>query len=456
MIKNAETTEARRFLENNPDIRAVDLLIADLNGICRGKRIYPDALEHVFEHGIQLAKSLFASDITGATSEYSDIGLRTGDMDYACVPVADTLYRIPWKKRPTAQLQMVMREPDGTLYAGDPQCIIDSIVARFREIGLTPVVAIELEFYLIDHKRSRDNEPRRAISPVTGRRQKATQVYSIADLDDYSDFIDDVMEATRVQNIPGDVAVAEYAPGQYEINLHHQADAQAACRHGLWLKRLIKGTAEQHGFSATFMPKPFRQQAGNGTHVHISLVDPDGNNVFAPGGVDNKHLRSAVAGLLATMPESMLVLAPGANSYRRFSPGMYVPMIPNWGFNNRTVAVRVPAGHRDATRIEHRVAGADANPYLLTACVLAGIHHGLANELEPPPVTTGETSEHGSATRLPDSWRKAIERFETATILPEYLGRQFCELFMATKRQESELFAEETTPLEYEWYLRNS
>lgn len=455
MIQSAEISEARRFLENNPDIRAIDLLIADLNGVFRGKRIYPDALEHVCEDGIQLAKSLFASDITGATSEYSDIGLHTGDKDCACVPMADTLYRIPWKKRPTAQLQMVMNESVGVPYAADPQSIIDRIVERFTEMDLAPVIAIELEFYLIDRERSGGSEPQRAISPVTGRRQDATQVYSISDLDDYSEFIDDVMEATRVQNIPGDVAVAEYAPGQYEINLHHQKDAQAACRHGLWLKRLIKGVAERHGFAATFMPKPFRHLAGNGTHVHVSLVDPEGNNVFAPEGINNRRLRSAVAGLLATMPEAMLVLAPGANSYRRFAPGMYVPMTPNWGFNNRTVAVRIPSGSPETKRIEHRVAGADANPYLLTACVLAGMHYGLSNELDPPPAATGDTSESDTG-RLPDSWRKATERFATAQILPEYLGREFCDLFIATKRQEAELFAAQTTPLEYEWYLRNS
>jgi glutamine synthetase len=456
MIGKAQTVEARRFLEQNPDIRAVDLLIADLNGIYRGKRVYPDTLEHVYEDGVQLAKSLFASDITGATSEYAGSGLQTGDMDCVCLPLPDTLYRIPWKARPTAQLQMVMREPGGEPYGGDPQSIVDGIVGRFSEMGLTPVVAIELEFYLIDRERDPNNEPQRALSPVTGRRQSATQVYSIADLDDYSNFIDDVMEATRVQNIPGDVAVAEYAPGQYEINLHHQADAQSACRHGLWLKRLIKGVAEKHRFNATFMPKPFRGLAGNGTHVHVSLIDAEVSNVFAPGGIDNKLLRNAIAGLLVTMPEAMLVLAPGANSYRRFAPGMYVPMTPNWGFNNRTVAVRVPAGGPTSTRIEHRVAGADANPYLLTACVLAGMHYGIANELEPPAVSTGDTCGDGLVPGLPDSWPKAIDSFESAKILPEYLGNAFCNLFITTKRQEAELFAVETTPLEYEWYLRNS
>ena len=456
MIKTAEISEARSFLEQNPDIKSIDLLIADLNGIFRGKRIYPEALDHVFEDGILLAKSLFASDITGATSEYSKIGLRTGDMDSVCVPVAGTLCRVPWKTRPAAQLQMVMQEPRSTPFEGDPQTIVDNLTLRFREMNLTPVVAIEMEFYLIDRERDQNCEPQRAISPVTGKRQDTTQVYSIADLDDYSDFIDDIMDATRVQQIPADVAVAEYAPGQYEINLRHQADAQLACRHGVWLKRLIKGVAEKHGFSATFMPKPFRGLAGSGTHIHVSLLDPDGNNIFAPDRTENQHLKHAIAGLLETMPEAMLILAPGANSYRRFARGMYVPMTPNWGFNNRTVAVRVPSGSPNATRIEHRVSGADTNPYLLAACVVAGMHYGLANKLQPPPMTTGDSDRQTNAVSLPNNWQSAIEHFDSARILPTYLGQTFCDIFSATKRQELELFSAESTPLEYDWYLRNS
>lgn len=456
MIKTAESSEAHTFLEQNPDIKSIDLLIADLNGIFRGKRIYPEALEHVFEDGILLAKSLFASDITGATSEYSPIGLPTGDMDSTCVPVAGTLSRIPWKTRPAAQLQMIMQEPRGTPFEGDPQTIVDGLVARFNDMGLTPVVAIEMEFYLIDRERNQNNEPQTATSPVTGKRQDTTQVYSIADLDDYSDFIDDIMDATRVQQIPADVAVAEYAPGQYEINLLHQADAQLACRHGMWLKRLIKGIAEKHGYSATFMPKPFTGLAGSGTHIHVSLLDSAGNNIFAPNRTENQHLRHAIAGLLATMPEAMLVLAPGANSYRRFAKGMFAPMTPNWGFNNRTVAVRVPSGSPNATRIEHRVSGADTNPYLLTACVLAGMHYGLSNKLQPPPMTRGDSDQQTNVAGLPNSWQSAIEQFHGASILPTYLGQTFCDIFLATKRQELELFAAESTPLEYDWYLRNS
>lgn len=456
MSEKANRSEAESFLHDNPDVKSIDLLIADLNGIFRGKRVYPDALEHVYDDGIFLAKSLFASDITGATSTYSDIGLRTGDKDCICVPVPNTICRIPWKKKAAGQVQMIMQDPAGVPFGGDPQAIIAGMVDQFEQINLTPVVAIEMEFYLIDRDQGDDKAPQLTLSPVTGKRQRKTQVYSIADLDDYTDFIDSIMSATRVQQIPADVAVAEYAPGQYEINLRHQSDAQNACRHGMLLKRLIKGVAEQNGYQATFMPKPFQHLAGSGMHVHVSLIDNNAVNIFAENGMDNPQLKHAVAGLLAVMSESMLIYAPSANSYRRFTKGMFVPLNLNWGFNNRSVAVRIPAGSSSARRIEHRVAGADANPYLLTASVLAGIHHGLTNELEPPAVTSGDASKNATGHTLPNSWQRAIESFTAAKILPSYLSDDFCKIYSEVKLQEYELFTQEITPLEYDWYLRNS
>lgn len=455
MLERANRDEAESFLRDNPDIEYIDLLIADLNGIYRGKRVYPEALAHVYDDGICLAKSLFASDVTGATSRYSDIGLRTGDKDSVCVPLANTICRIPWKQA-AGQVQMMMQEPPGVPFSGDPQAVVAGLVERFADIGLTPVVAIEMEFYLIDRNQDEHSAPQLTLSPVTGKRQHKTQVYSITDLEDYTDFIDGIMSATRAQQLPADVAVAEYAPGQYEINLQHQTDAVAACGHGMLLKRLIKGVAEQSGYHATFMPKPFNDLAGSGMHIHVSLINSEAQNIFAQDGMNNKQLRHAVAGLLAVMPESMLIYAPGANSYRRFCKGMFVPLNLNWGYNNRTVAVRIPSGNSTARRIEHRVAGADANPYLLAASVLAGIHHGLCNKLEPPAITTGDAS-HSTAERvLPDSWQKAIESFASAKTLRAYLGRDFCQIYAQVKLQEYELFNRETTPLEYDWYLRNS
>lgn len=222
------------------------------------------------------------------------------------------------------------------------------------------------------------------------------------------------------------------------------------------LKRLIKGVAERNGYQATFMSKPFQNLAGSGMHVHISLVNDNNENVFTQGDMNNKQLRHAVAGLLAVMPESMLIYAPNANSYRRFTKGMFVPLNLNWGYDNRTVALRIPSGSPSARRIEHRVSGADANPYLLTASILAGMHHGLVNKLEPPAVSTGDAGQNTTEHTLPNSWQRAIESFASAEILPTYLGRDFCKIYSEVKLQEYEMFTQEITPLEYDWYLRNS
>ena len=280
MIQTAEISEARSFLEQNPDIKSIDLLIADLNGIFRGKRIYPEALDHVFEDGILLAKSLFASDITGATSEYSKIGLRTGDMDSVCVPVAGTLCRVPWKTRPAAQLQMVMQEPRSTPFEGDPQTIVDNLTLRFREMNLPPVVAISLEFYLIEHD-GKTLSPRLRRIPGSDLPQDGLQFASLEDLAEIDPFLNELTQVCKLQNIPVGAALSEYSPGQFEVNLQHVDDPVLACDHAVLLKRAVKAVARKHGLAATFMAKPFAGIAGSGMHVHMSLLDDEGNNVFA-------------------------------------------------------------------------------------------------------------------------------------------------------------------------------
>ncbi|MEM7281710.1 MAG: glutamine synthetase family protein [Pseudomonadota bacterium] len=454
MIKKAEPKEARDFLAKNPGLESIDLIIPDINGVYRGKRIQPEHLVHAFEDGICLSKSLFASDITGETADDAELGFEIGDMDCTCWPIAGTLTLSPWKKRREAQCQMMMSAEGGTPYLGDPQNALDKVLESFSALGLTPVVAIELEFYLIDRNLDGERKPQQTVSPVTGKRQTKTQVYSITDLDDYGDFIADVDSASRLQGLPTDVAVAEYAPGQFEINLMHQADAQLACRHGLLLKRLIKGVAQKNGMEATFMPKPFADLAGSGTHIHVSLLDKNGQNIFA-GEEPNAKLKSAVAGTLASMNESMLIYAPNANSYRRMVEDWYVPLSHTWGLNNRTVALRIPTGSINAMRLEHRVAGADANPYLLTASVLAGMYHGIHESLDPPPMVTGNAYEQDHP-NLPAEWLEAINTFRQGKLMERYLGDEICRVFVETKQQEYDVFKSIITPTEYDWYLRSN
>ncbi|AEX99792.1 glutamate--putrescine ligase [Oceanimonas sp. GK1] len=449
--------EAREFLERNPDINSIDLMIGDINGVIRGKRIPRDSLLKAYEEGVCLPASLFALDINGNTIEETGLGLDQGEGDRLCFPVPGTLSRVPWQDRPCAQVLMSMYENDGSPFVYDPRHVLQRVLDRFATLGLTPVVAVETEFYVIDRERDRDHQLQPPLSPVSGKRDRQCQVYSLSDLDDYCDFLESIQHAALIQNLPVDTAIAECAPGQFEINLKHRPDAMQACDEAVLLKRLIKGVAARHSMEATFMAKPYNQEAGSGTHIHVSLVDSEGNNRCCG---DDDHplgselLQQAVAGVLALMPESMVVFAPNANSYRRFQPGFYVPMSQTWGADNRTVAVRIPGGNPAARRLEHRVAGADVNPYLLVASILAGIHYGLTHRLSAPePVTGNAYASHPPS--LPNSWIQALDQWQRNEILPEYLGQEFCRVYHANRYGERQLFMRHVSSQEYDWYLRS-
>ncbi len=455
MADTPSKNSIQAFAERLPGNAVVDLLISDISGILRGKRIDIGLLSKVFEDGVALPGSLFGMDITGATVESTGLGFQEGDADRVCRPIAGTLAPVPWQARPAGQLLMSMWEEDGRPFYADPRQVLARVTERFSALGLTPVVAVEMEFYLLDHQRLPSGAPQAPLSPVTRERESNTQVYGMSELDDYGEFLEGIASACAAQGIPADTAVAEYAPGQYEINLQHVADPMQACDHAVLLKRLIKGVAIKSGMEATFMAKPYQALAGSGMHVHISLLDEHGNNALIgdrlPGSETMHHI---AGGLAATMADFMAIFAPNANSYRRFCPGAYVPLCPAWGINNRTTSLRIPSGPDHARRIEHRVAGADANPYLLLAALLAGCHHGIENRLDPGPLVAGNAYDQLPPS-LPATWLKALEEFEQSAVTHDYLGEDFCKVFMACKQEEREKFNEFITPLEFQWYLRN-
>jgi glutamine synthetase len=218
------------------------------------------------------------------------------------------------------------------------------------------------------------------------------------------------------------------------------------------LKRVIKAAARATGQRATFMAKPFEERSGSGLHVHVSLIDEAGGNAFAQPDAGDVLLRKALAGLQRLMGESMLLLAPNANSYRRFVLRSYAPLAPTWGHNNRTVALRIPAGPAVARRIEHRVAGADANPYLALAAVLAGILDGLEHGGDPGEPIRGNAYDQVPPS-LPTTWDKAIDALKAAERLPGWLGARFCRLYAACRQAERDRFQARITPTELEWYL---
>ncbi|TEH89978.1 glutamine synthetase, partial [Pseudomonas aeruginosa] len=333
-----------------------------------------------------------------------------------------------------------------------PREVLRQVVARFTEMELTIVAAFELEFYLIDQENV-NGRPQPPRSPISGKRPQSVQVYSIDDLDEYVECLQDIIDGARAQGIPADAIVAESAPAQFEVNLHHVADPMKACDYAVLLKRLIKNIAYDHEMDTTFMAKPYPGQAGNGLHVHISLLDKHGNNIFTSEDPEqNAALRHAIGGVLETLPASMAFLCPNVNSYRRFGSQFYVPNAPSWGLDNRTVALRVPTGSPDAVRLEHRVAGADANPYLLLASVLAGVHHGLTNQVEPGAPIEGNSYEQLEPS-LPNNLRDALRELDDSEILAKYIDPKYIDIFVACKESELEEFEYSISDLEYNWYL---
>ncbi len=436
-------------LRGLPGLEAVDLLIPDANGLLRGKRIDPQALEKAYDAGISLPASIFAADITGNTAESTGLGFDIGDCDLLCRPVPGTLQPVPWSRQPNAQLLLEMYHENGQPFAGNPRYLLRTVVEKLRALGIRPTVAVELEFYLLDNKLDARGYPQAPVNTHTGERDHTTQVYLIDDLDSYRRFIDEVREATRQQRIPADTAVAEYAPGQFEINLTHRDDPLAACDDAILLKRSIKAIAARHDMQATFMAKPYEHLAGNGLHLHVSLYDEQGCNLMAddePGREPSPTLCHAIGGLQHTLHDAMLLFAPHANSYRRFQRENYVPLNGSWGYNNRTVALRIPAGGAADRRIEHRLSGADANPYLVTAAILAGIHHGLTARLACDTPISGNAYTQTRA-EIPRTWQAAQQSFSHSRWIGEAFGGDFQRIFAALKAEELRLFEQQITPL---------
>lgn len=445
----------KSFLREHPDLQTVEILLPDMNGVPRGKRVARESLDDVIARGLSFPGSVFALDVTGATVDGTGLLWSVGDADHLCRLVEGSLAPVPWARRPTAQALMSMFDANGSPFFADPRHVLAGVVSRLREIGLRPCVACELEFYLVDPERGPDGAPRPVASPKTGERETQVQLYGMDVLADFEDVVEDIAQVAAAQGVPAYAAVAENAPGQFEINLHHVDDAVAAVDHAFMLKRLVRAVARRHGMEATFMAKPFGDLAGNGMHVHVSLLDEDGANAFETSGVDGALFRHAVGGLMATMPDMMAVMAPHANSYRRFQPASYVPMAPSWGINNRTTALRVPWGEGEALRIEHRLSGADTNPYLTVAAVLAGIHHGVGRAVEPPPPVAGNAAEL-EVEPLPLTWREALLAFEQSAVARDYFGERFVHVYKTVKWAERAAFDAEITPLEYRWYLRTA
>ena len=449
----ADTDELHAYLDAHPDTTHCDAVLFDLCGNAYGKRLPRAHMEKLFDAGSPICAAMSLVDVQGNTADPMGYGFSDGDPDATIRPVAGTLKPVPWANG----LAQVLCEPahagTGEAFWYDPRAVLRRTVSILREAGYRPVVAAELEFYLIDQQRGNDGAPLPARSPRSGQPEAAGRVLSLAKLDEYQEVISSMEAACSAQGIPSSTIISEYGAGQFEINLEHRDDPVRAADDACMLRRVVQSVARQFGMEATFMSKPFADQAGSGLHIHASMLGTDGDNLFDDRRPDGEAmLGHAAAGLQATMVEGMAIFAPNLNVFRRFKANNFTPVTRDWGENNRSVAFRIPVSSGASRRIEHRIAGAEANPYLVIAAVLAGMHHGLEHRLDPGPKHSGNAGEE-VAPDLPLTPWDSLRALRTATILPRWLGDDYPAIYAAVKEAEFAAFMESISRQEFDWYL---
>ncbi|MEM7178534.1 MAG: glutamine synthetase family protein [Pseudomonadota bacterium] len=433
----------------HPQVQSAEVFFVDLNGMARGKLVPIDDLEKLGKGGTKMPVSSYALDIFSEDTAGSGLAIERGDPDGVLVPVPGSLGLKAWSRRPVAQVQVQITDIDGVSPAEiDPRAVLASVAGRAAARSLTPVMALELEFYLVDA-----SEPRPPRNPVSGERLSESQIYAMDVVSDFGEILEEIREAARALGAGAEAVIAEFGRGQFEMNLGHVASPLMAADQMVALKRAVRGVAKAHGMDATFMPKPYGDQSGSGMHLHMSLLDAAGANVFAAETGVAEAARQAAAGMIATMADFMLIFAPNANGYRRLAPGSFAPIVAAWGLDNRGTALRMPATAGKAARIEHRTAGADANPYLLAAAILAGALEGIENRMAPPEPIVGEAGP-GDGETLPLSWWAAERRFGTSEVVAKWLGAECQRVFAAQKRQERACLTARVPDTEYALYLR--
>ncbi|WP_413876174.1 glutamine synthetase family protein [Albidovulum sp.] len=434
----------KNWLRKHPEVRTIRVAAADLNGQPRGKRVPVRFADAVVANGTRFPMSVLNLDIWGEDVEDSPLVFESGDADGILRPTERGFMPMPWLDAPTALMPIWMFHENGQPYDGDPRHALSRVVERYRAHGLTPVCAMELEFYLIDDSGRKLQVPP---SPRSGKRRKAAEIMSIRALDAFDTFFTDLYDACEAMDIPADTAISESGLGQFEINLMHTDDALRAADDAWLFKMLLKGLARRHGFAASFMAKPYPDYSGNGLHTHFSVIDRNGRNIFDNGGPEGTELlRHAVAGCLNAMHDCTLIFAPHANSYERLIPEAHAPNQICWGYENRTTAVRIPSGNPAARRIEHRVAGGDVNPYLMLAAILGAGLAGIEGKMVPPAPIAGNAYAL-DLPLLPDTWAEAIDQFEGSETVRGIFPAELIRNLVMTKRQELR-YIEELSPEE--------
>ncbi|MEH0884410.1 glutamine synthetase family protein [Enterobacter sp. UNJFSC 003] len=403
------------YLERYPQTKHIDVYLNDINGIMRGKRLSVDSMLSL-EKGCYFPLSVYSMDQKGKIA-----ASLPDEPDRLCVPVAGSLRPSPQDPQHNAQILLTMKDSEGDPCPFEPRVILQNVLARFHQHGLFPVIAPEIEFYL------------------TGRDARDPQNQGCFHMDTstaHAALFGELEQLAQLQRIPLTGIVAEAESGQYELNLKHSHRVVEVCDNVLSLRRLTRFVAEQHGLQANFMAKPYSLQSGSGLHFHFSLNDIHGNNLFAsPVEELNSMMRLCIAGQLALMPASVAIMAPGVNAYRRLRKNLTEPLFNSWGYNTRSAALRIPCSDEGNRRIESRLAGADANPYLVAATILTGMLYGLEKfEEEDLPEPQHDQPE------LPLFQQQAIETFSRCQYLTNSLGEAFSQQWVTCKLAELDWF----------------
>ncbi|MEM8499238.1 MAG: glutamine synthetase family protein [Pseudomonadota bacterium] len=427
---------------------SLELLISDINGVPRGKTIDSTAIDGgELQH---FPKAILLQTINGSYCDAMET-LNAKDDDLLLKPDWSTYRSTPWKKQTGQLICETINKDTGRPISFDSRNVLKQLVQQFGERDMFPIVAPELEFYLLEPNKKDALELSPAIAE-DGSTEAGGEAFSPDSLDKYSAIIDDLNTLCAKAGLATSALVHEMGPAQIELNVEH-GDVMDRIDQLFLLKRLVKACAVRHGKLASFMAKPMAGQAGNGLHTHCSMVNADGNNVFAlENGQAPLALKHFIGGLQIYLPKIFALIAPNINSYRRFVPGLSAPINLEWGYDNRTTGLRVPFGPDAAGRIENRVAGADANPYLLMAANLACGLLGMHERIEPTAAHEGDA--YDEAADLPEHLYPALTALENCEPLVALLGSDFVEAFVSAKRSELSHFGKHVSPWEVT-YLGN-
>lgn len=433
-------------------IEDIECITPDQAGVARGKMM--PSKKFTSNTSLALPSAVFMATITG---DYPEDGngfqYPENDGDLRLEPDLATLSVVPWEDDPTAQVICDIVYQNGSRVEFTPRNVLRSIVEAYTNLGLKPVVAPEIEFYLVQN----NPDPDYPLTPPVGRSGRAIgggQGYSIAGVNEFDELIDDMYHFSEAQGLEIDTLIHEEGAGQLEINLRHGDPVELADQVFLF-KRTIREAALKHDMYATFMAKPIQGQPGSAMHIHQSIVDiKTGNNIFTnPDNSESEAFYHFIGGLQKHMANALVMLAPYVNSYRRLVPDVSAPVNLRWGYDNRTTAFRVPRSDPQSRRVENRLPSSDANPYLALAASLACGLIGLQDKIRPDePATDTVNLNH---IELPRGLVEAVALFEDDKRLRAVLGDAFVTTYAAIKRQEFETFMEVISPWEREYLLLN-